>query len=499
MSPHSPAPDADGPSSALPILLIGATGYVGGRLLGRLEKAGLAVRCLARRPEALVDRVGDGTRIVAGDLLEAESLAAALDGVHTAFYLAHSMGSSGDFEEKDREAARNFVLAADRAGVRRIVYLGGLGDSGEPLSRHLRSRQETGEILRSGRAQVIEFRASIVIGSGSLSFEMIRALVERLPIMICPRWVQVLAQPIAIDDVLEYLMASLDIQAGPSAVFEIGGPDQVSYREIMREYAQQRGLRRAMIPVPLLTPRLSSLWLGLVTPIYARVGKKLVESLRHPTVVTDRSALEVFAVKPRSIDQAIARALLSEDREFAESSWFDAMSSGGDAPAWGGRRLGSRLIDSRSVRVDAPPAEAFRSIQRIGGGTGWYHADLLWRVRAFLDLLVGGVGMRRGRRDPEHLRVGDALDFWRVEAIEPGRRLRLQAEMKVPGRAWLEFEVTPDGSGAILRQTASFDPLGLLGLAYWYAIYPLHGYVFAGMLKGIAKAGKGGAARGGAS
>jgi len=436
--------------------------------------------------------MGDATEIVAGDLLEPDSLASALKGVHTAFYLAHSMGSSGDFEVKDREAARNFVLAADRAGVRRIVYLGGLGDPGEALSRHLRSRQETGEVLRSARAQVIEFRASIVIGSGSLSFEMIRALVERLPIMICPRWVQVLAQPIAIDDVLEYLMASLDIPQGSSAVFEIGGPDRVSYREIMREYAHQRGLRRAMIPVPLLTPRLSSLWLGLVTPIYARVGKKLVESLRHPTVVTDQSALDVFTVRPRSIDQAIARALANEDRELAESRWFDALSSGGDAPAWGGRRFGSRLVDSRSVRVDASPDEVFRPIRRIGGETGWYHADRLWRVRAFLDLLVGGVGMRRGRRDPEHLRVGDALDFWRVEAIEPERRLRLQAEMKVPGRAWLEFEVIPDGSGAILRQTASFDPLGLFGLAYWYAIYPLHGYVFAGMLKGIAKSVKGG-------
>jgi len=432
--------------------------------------------------------VGAGTEVVVADLLEPESLPAALEGIDVAYYLVHSMGSSGDFVEKERAAATNFVEAADRAGVGTIVYLGGLGDPTEHLSTHLASRQETGHILRSGAARVIEFRASIVIGSGSLSFEMVRALVERLPILICPRWVSVAAQPIAIEDVLAYLEGALDLPAGPSEVFEIGGPDRVSYREIMLEYARQRGLRRWLISVPLLTPRLSSLWLGLVTPVYARVGRKLVESLRHPTVVQDDRALQAFPIRPRSVRDAIARALEREDQELAETRWSDALSAAGEAPPWGGRRFGSRLLDSRSIRIPVPPEAAFRPVRRIGGRTGWYHAGGLWKIRGFLDLLIGGVGLRRGRPDPEFLRVGDPVDFWRVEAYEPDRRLRLRAEMKVPGRAWLEFEVSPDGEGSVLRQTASFDPLGVAGLLYWYAVYPVHGFVFGGMLRAIARA-----------
>ena len=470
------------------VLLTGATGYIGGRLLSLLQEHKVSVRCLTRRPEALVARVNSTTEIVAGDVLDASSLRDAFQGIHTAYYLVHSMGADRDFEEEDRIAATNFAQAATDAGVSRIIYLGGLGNPDHKLSKHLRSRQETGNILRAYHPQIIEFRASIVIGSGSLSFEMIRALVERLPIMICPRWVHVEAQPIAIEDLLNYFFAALQLPAGPSQVYEIGGPDQVSYGQIMHEYARQRGLTRWMIPVPLLTPYLSSLWLGLVTPLYARVGRKLVESLRNPTLVSKNLALTTFSIRPRSVRDAISRALLNEDHEFAETRWSDALSSAGPRQSWGGQRFGSRLVDSRTIKVNVPVEQAFAPIRRIGGRTGWYYGNWLWNVRGFLDLLVGGVGVRRGRRDPENLNVGDPLDFWRVEQYEPPRRLRLHAEMKLPGRAWLEFEITPSEQGSIIRQTATFDPRGLLGLAYWYGIYPLHQFVFAGMLRNIARA-----------
>lgn len=470
------------------ILLTGATGYVGGRLLSLLQQRGLSVRCVTRRPEALHDRVSGTTEVVQCDVFDPVSLIPAFEGVETAYYFVHSMGDNRDFEAQDRIAAENFAKAAAHAGVRRIVYLGGLGNPDEKLSKHLRSRQETGDILRAHHSQVIEFRASIVIGSGSLSFEMIRALVERLPMMICPRWVQVKAQPIAIEDLLAYLLAAVELPISASQVYEIGGPDQVSYGQIMQEYARQRGLTRWMIPVPLLTPYLSSLWLGLVTPLYARVGRKLVESLRNPTLVSNNLAESVFAVRPRSVRDAIARALVNEDREFAETCWSDALSSAGQSQSWGGDRYGSRLVDSRTITVTVPPAEAFAPIRRIGGRTGWYYGNWLWSLRGFLDLLVGGVGVRRGRRHPDRLHVGDPLDFWRVEIVEPNQRLRLKAEMKLPGRAWLEFEVSPCGEGSTIRQTAIFDPLGLAGLLYWYGIYPLHQFVFAGMLRNLARA-----------
>ena len=479
------------PSGQMPrgrVLLTGATGYVGGRLLRLLEERGVPVRCLARRPAALTGKVGPTTEVVAGDVLDAASLVTPMTGIDTAYYFVHSMGDQKDFEAQDRLAAQNFAEAAAAAGVKRLIYLGGLGNPDERLSKHLRSRQETGDVLRASHPQVIEFRASIVIGSGSLSFEMIRALVERLPIMICPRWVQVKAQPIAIEDLLEYLLAALDLPQGLSLVFEIGGPDQLSYGEIMQEYARQRGLKRWMIPVPLLTPYLSSLWLGLVTPLYARVGRKLVESLRNPTLISNNLAEMTFNIEPRSLPEAIARALVHEDREVAETQWSDALSAAGQPRSWGGERFGSRLVDSRTIEIPVSPEQAFAPIRRIGGDTGWYYANWLWSIRGFLDLLVGGVGTRRGRRDPEQLRVGEPLDFWRVEAYEPPRRLRLAAEMKVPGRAWLEFEVEPTATGSRIRQTAIFDPLGLAGLAYWYAIYPLHEFVFAGMLRNVARA-----------
>jgi len=468
------------------ILLTGATGYVGGRLLKTLESRGHRLRCLARRPDFLQARVGPDTQVVKGDCLDEESLRNALEDVHTAYYLVHSMGSSGSFEDEDRRAAANFGGAAADAGTTRIVYLGGLGDAAQDLSPHLRSRQEVGEVLRGSGVPVIELRASIVIGSGSLSYEMIRALVERLPVMICPAWVNTQAQPIGIEDLIDYLTQALDLPEETDATFEIGGPEQLSYNEIMREYARQRGLRRWMIPVPVLTPRLSSLWLGLVTPIYTRVGRNLVDSLRNPTVVRDASALTTFSVKPCGVRQAIQRALDNEDCEYAATRWSDALSSSGPPPRWGGVRFGSRIVDSRAVSVRVCPAKAFAPIQRIGGDHGWYYGTWLWQLRGFLDLLAGGVGMRRGRRDPEHLMVGDTLDFWRVEDFEQDKRLRLAAEMKLPGRAWLEFEVIP-GEQTQIRQTAIFDPRGLWGLAYWYALYPVHQLIFAGMLRMIAQ------------
>lgn len=450
------------------ILLTGATGYIGGQLLPELERRGHRVRCLARAPESLTGKTGAGTEVVAGDVTDPASVAAAMRDVGTVYFLVHSMGQGGAFEELDRAGAANIAEAAVAAGVSRIVYLGGLGDDRESLSPHLRSRHEVGEILRercgaAGGPEVIEFRASIVIGSGSVSFEMIRALVERLPVMVTPRWVTVLAQPIAISDLLAYLVAALGLPQGAHRIYEIGGRDQLSYRDIMREYARQRGLRRVMLPVPLLTPRLSSLWLALVTPVHARVGRALVDSIRHPTLVQDRSAMHDFAIEPLGIEAAVSAAIATEARD---------------------RR--NRLIDDRHITVHVPPERAFAAIRRIGGANGWYYGNWLWQIRGGLDVLVGGVGMRRGRRDPDQLAVNDHVDWWNVETCEP-TRLVLAAEMKLPGRAWLEFQVTPAAEGSTIRQTAVFDPRGLAGLAYWYAVWPLHAMVFKGMLRGIAR------------
>ena len=469
------------------VLLTGATGYVGGRLLAALERSGVRVRCLARRPEFMRSRNGT-SEVVAGDLFDRNSLDGALEGVRAAYYLVHSMGSRGSFEEMDRQAAQNFADACRAAGVERIIYLGGLGNDQEALSPHLRSRHEVGNILRRSGIPVLEFRASIVIGSGSLSFEMIRSLVERLPVMITPKWVAAKAQPIAITDLIEYLMAGLRLPIPKYGIYEIGGADQVSYAEIMRVYARQRGLRRLMVPVPVLTPFLSSLWLGLVTPLYARIGRKLIESIVHATVVSNERSRKTFQVQPMGIDAAVKSALKYEDRAFAETRWSDALSSAGESSSWGGVSFGSRLADSRKLRVNVPGAIAFKPIQQIGGEVGWYAFNWLWRIRGFLDLLVGGVGVRRGRPAPNELRVGDALDFWRVESFEPNRLLRLSAEMRLPGRAWLEFEVEDQGNSATIRQTALFDPSGLWGRVYWYALYPLHQIVFGGMLRAIARA-----------
>jgi len=454
-------------SSGPRVLLTGATGYVGGHLLPALLDRGASVRCFARRPEAVESR--PGVEIVTGDIRDATAVRAALEDVEVAYYLVHGMGAAAGFEESDREAAATFGAAARDAGLRRIVYLGGLG-RGDDLSPHLASRQEVGRVLADSGVETIEFRASIVIGSGSVPFEIVRALTERLPVMITPRWVETRAQPIAIDDVVAYLVAALDLEPGESSVFEIGGEEVATYGDLMREYARRRGLRRYLISVPFLTPRLSSLWLALVTPRHSRVGRRLVAGLSNETVVHDPSALDRFAIRPRGFRAALEQVVSAEhDRR--------------------------RRTDIRTAELPVPPAQAFAPIRRIGGRTGWYYGRSLWRLRGALDVLAGGVGLRPGRLDPEELTVGAPVDFWRIEAYEPDRLLRLRAEMRLPGKAWLEFAVEGDESGSRIRQTAIFDPSGIAGLLYWNALRPLHNFVFRGMLAGIVEEAMGGRTR----
>jgi uncharacterized protein YbjT (DUF2867 family) len=478
---------AAGELAADRVLLTGATGYVGGRLLRKLEELGRPVRCLVRRPEAFSGRAAAQTEIVRGDVLDPDSLSDAFSGVAAAYYLVHSMATSGPFAGADRRGAENFARAARQSGVRRIVYLGGLGAE-DDVSAHLESRHEVGRILRASGVPTVEFRASVIIGSGSVSFEIVRALVDRMPVLLLPRWVVSRAQPIAIEDVLAYLVAALDLnlELGESRLFEIGGRDRVAYADLMREYARQTGLRRAVIRVPLATPRVSGLWLSAVTPVYSSIGRKLVESMSSDTIVLDNAAREMFPIRPRGFREAIERALANEDREFAETRWSDALSAH-QQRNWGGVTFGRRAVVSRTIKVCTSPGQVFAPIQRIGGKTGWYYANGFWRLRGLLDNLVGGVGLRRGRRDPVRLAVGDTLDFWRVEAFEQDRLLRLVAEMKTPGRIWLQFEVDGNQAGTTLRQTAIFDPHGLAGLTYWYALYPIHHLIFAGMVRKIGK------------
>ena len=466
------------------ILLTGATGHIGGRLLCRLEARERTVRCLVRRAVAPGGK-GRTTSWVVGDVLAPSSLERAMAGVGLAYYLVHSMDGGADFADVDRRAAHNFGAAARRAGLRQIVYLGGLGRDPE-LSTHLASRQEVGRILRASGVPTIELRASIVIGSGSASYEAVRATMERLPLVVAPRWLRTLAQPIAIEDVLEYLLAAADLDDPLDAVIDIGGSDRVSYAEIMREYARQRGLRRAVVHTPLAIPRLSRWFLGIATRAHGRVAAAMVDSLRNETTVQATNADALLGLRPRGLTEAIERALVDEDRIYAAVRWSEALPHQQDP--WGGVAFGHRRVFTKSLYVDCEPSRAFAPIQRIGGRTGWYGGDRFWRVRGLLDVARGGVGLRRGRRDTMDLRVGDAVDFWRVEEFQPNRLLRLRAEMKLPGRLWLQFELDQrDGSSAV-RQTTVFDPAGFLGVAYWYALYPVHRRVFAGLLDGIRSA-----------
>jgi len=469
------------------VLLTGATGYVGARLLSQLVRAERRVRCLARWPENLHGRVPEGVEVVHGDACDAASLAPALSGVEAAFYLVHALGTSGDAAEFDRRAARAFGAAARAAGMRRIVYFGGFGPPPAAGAPRGRVDQDVGDALRASGVPVVELRASVIIGPGSLSFEMIRALVERMPVIAAPRWLRTPVRPIFSGDVLAYLLAALDLPATESRTFAIGGRDIVSYAELMREYARQRGLRRWIIPVSVDAPRVSSLWLAMVTPLYARIGRTLIDSVRHP-IVADDAALRQFAVQPIGVREAIARAMRSEEAAQARTSGLYGVAAEDALRRWGGARFGNRLVDSRVVAVPATPAAAFAAIERIGGDRGWYSTRWLWQLRGWMDQLVGGVGMRRGRRDPERLAAGEVLDCWRVAAVERGKRLLLAAEMKLPGRGWLEFEVRPgDGDRTTaIRQTATFDPLGLAGLLYWYVSWPLHQWVFAQMARGVA-------------
>ncbi len=471
-------------------LVTGATGYVGGRLVPRLLAEGHRVRCMVRDPARLGGRPWmAGVEIVRGDVLDEPTLAASMDGVDVAYYLIHSLGSGADFHARDARAARAFGAAARAAGVKRIVYLGGLGDPSSELSEHLRSRQQTGDVLREAGVPVTEFRAAVIVGAGSLSFEMIRYLTERVPIMICPSWVYTRIQPIAIRNVLDYLVAALDVPASTGQVIEIGGADVITYGAMMTRYAKVRGLRRILVPVPVLSPRLSSYWVHLVTPLPAAIARPLIDGLRNEVVVRDPGARALFpAISPMNYDDAVVLALDRLNAGAVETAWTDALaSSQRDVPPVVLTTREGLVIEHRQLVVEAEPAAVFAAFTTLGGATGWLYMNWAWQLRGLLDRLAGGVGMRRGRRHPRDVRVGDALDFWRVEAVEPGTLLRLRAEMKVPGRAWLEFQARPQAPGrTLLSQTAFFAPYGLLGLIYWYALYPMHQVIFSGMIRRLA-------------
>jgi len=474
-----------------PVLLTGATGYIGGRLVPRLLEDGHRVRCLVRSPRKLSDRAWASSphvEIVEGDMEDVPRLTTAMRGCGVAYYLVHSMIAVGsEYASLDRRLALGFAEAAERAGISRILYLGGLGELGDGLSQHLLSRREVEEALASRATPVTVLRAAMIIGSGSASFEILRYLVERLPVMITPRWVATECQPIAVRDVLRYLVECLDAPATLGRTLDIGGPDILSYRRIMEIMAEERGLRRRLVlPVPVLTPRLSSLWIHLVTPISHRIAIPLAEGLRNRVVCRDDEARRLLPGPLLGVRESIRLALSRTADGRVETVWTAAGPIPGD-PDWSG---GTLFEDHRSLEIGASPAAVFRAVWRIGGGHGWYAADWLWRLRGFLDRLIGGPGLRRGRRDPENVSWGEALDFWRVTDIEPDRYLELRAEMRLPGEAELVFRLEPDPARGVTRlhQTARFLPRGLAGLAYWYAVLPFHGIVFRGMLRGIRRA-----------
>ncbi|MGV9559572.1 SDR family oxidoreductase [Streptomyces sp. NPDC003401] len=485
---------------SLRCLVTGATGYIGGRLVPELLAAGHRVRCLARSPQRLRDHPWAGrVEAVRGDVTDAASVAEAMRDVDVAYYLVHALGSGRDFEETDRRAARIFGERARAAGVRRIVYLGGLTPAGVPereLSPHLRSRAEVGRILLDSGVPTTVLRAAVVIGSGSVSFEMLRYLTERLPVMVTPSWVHTRIQPVAVRDVLRALVGSARMPEDVNRSFDIGGPEVLTYRQMMIRYAAVAGLpRRVIVPVPVLTPRLSSHWVGLVTPVPASIARPLTESLRHEVVCREHDIARYVPDPPGhpvGFDEAVRLALRRVRDAEVVTRWSSASLPGAPSdplptdPDWAG---GSLYTDCREVSVHASPEALWRVIEGVGGDNGWYSFPLAWAVRGWLDRLVGGVGLRRGRRDAARLRVGDSLDFWRVEEIEPGRLLRLRAEMRLPGLAWLEMYAETDAAGGTrYRQRALFHPHGLLGQAYWWSVSPFHAVVFGGMARNIARA-----------
>lgn len=479
--------DREGRTEPRRVLVTGASGYVGGRLVSELLAHGHEVRCLVRDPRKLDPAPWRAhVEVVRADI--ADDLSDAMDGIDVAVFLVHSIGEGKDWVARERAVAENFRTSAEAAGVRRIVYLGGLGDDSSELSDHLRSRHDVGAVLADGPIETVELRAAVVIGSGSASFEMLRYLTEVLPVMVTPKWVDTLCQPISIRDVLRYLVSTIEAPGPLSGILEIGGPDVVSYAEMMAIYAQQAGLKkRRLIPVPVLTPRLSSLWVGLVTPVPAQLARPLVDSLVNSVTVTDHRAEELFPFErvplAESIHNAIGRTAVGDVPTKFDDAASPVWQSAATDPGWTG---GTELTDVRTVVVATDPHRTWQAVCRVGGDRGWYRGELLWKARGFVDQLAGGPGLRRGRRHPDHLAVGEPVDFWRVEDLETDRRLVLHAEMRLPGEAWLEWTLEPVSAGTLLVQTARFRPRGLFGRAYWYAVAPFHGLVFPGLVKGIA-------------
>ncbi|GAA1090296.1 SDR family oxidoreductase [Nocardiopsis metallicus] len=473
-------------------LVTGASGYIGGRLVPELLAAGYRVRCLARTPDKLRDHPWrDRVEVVRGDVVSGEGLPEALSGVDVAYYLVHSMGGGRDFVNTDAEGARRFAEAAGEAGAGRVVYLGGLAPEHVELSEHMASREEVGRILLDAPVPAVVLRAAVILGSGSASFEMLRHLTERLPAMTTPRWVRSRVQPVAVRDVLRLLVRADELPEETNRTFDIGGPEILSYAQMIQRFAAVAGLvRRLIIPVPVLSPGLSSLWVGLITPVPPSVARPLVESLRHDSVTAEDDLARLLRDHERiGFDEAVRLALRRIDEDRVDTRWSSAAwpSAPSDPlptdPDWAG---GSLYTDRRARHVDAAPSELWRVIEGIGGERGWYSWPLAWAARGWIDLAVGGVGLRRGRRDPERLRVGDSLDFWRVEELVPGELLRLRAEMRLPGLAWLELRVGVQDGRTVYCQQALFHPRGLLGHLYWKAVTPFHGIVFGSMADNIA-------------
>lgn len=473
------------------VLVTGATGYIGGRLVPRLLEAGYRVRCLVRDASRLQGfHWHEQVEVLEGDALNPASLIEAMLNVSTAYYLIHGTQGNKEDAERDLRSARNFAEAADQVGLERIIYLGELVDPSANLSPYLRSRNETGYILRQGRVPVTEFRAGMVVGSGSALFEMIRYLAERQPLLICPHWFFSLAQPVAIRDVLAYLIAALKTPKSIGKLIEIGGATRLSYADMLRGYARERGLKRSLIHTPFYTPRLSAYWVHMITPIHWRIVLPLIEGLHAEIVVHDDLAHKLFPdIKPIDYQTAVHLALERLQSDKVETSWSDALViSQGDTRPFVLTTTEGMMIERRRLCLDLPPSPVFCAFTGLGGERGWLYLNWTWRFRGWMDKLVGGVGLRRGRRHPDDIRVGEALDFWRVEAVEPDRLIRLRAEMKLPGRAWLEFQSIPQPDGRTqLTQIAYFAPHGVGGFLYWYSLYAIHSFIFSGLIRKVAE------------